>query len=154
LKWGGQFDNIDYLDDQSYSGPPLTVFFAASCAADPSIPCTQDADCPGGGVGACDTSVFNQVPVTTTSGATFDRRGTSTYRLTRNRYYPTPPATTTKETNAFVQDTWQISSRWVLKAGVRATHEKVSGSGTYSLPIDRTVSNRVGTTSFSPGSYT
>jgi carboxypeptidase family protein/TonB-dependent receptor-like protein len=152
LKYGAQFDNIDYLDDQSYSGPALTVFFAASCTANPAVPCTDDADCPVGDT--CDTSVFNQVPVTTTSGATFDRRGTTEYRLTRNRYYPTPPATTTKETSAFLQDTWQISSRWVLKAGVRATHEKVSGSGSYTLPIDRTVSNRVGTTSFSPGSYT
>ena len=152
LKYGALFDDISYLDNQMYSGPSTLVYFAASCTANPSVPCTDDADCPVGDT--CDTSVYNQVPVETTSGATFDRRGTTSYRMIRNRYYPTPPSTTTKELNFFIQDTWQINSRWTLKAGVRATHEEIKGSGKYSLPIDRTVSNRVGTTSFSPGSYT
>jgi outer membrane receptor for ferrienterochelin and colicin len=152
LKYGGEFDNIDYLDDQAYSGPKTTVYFANSCVANPNVACRSDADCPGGDT--CDTSVYNQVPVETTSGGTFDRRGDTEYRMVRNRYYPTPPPTNTKETSLFVQDTWQINSRWTVKGGVRATHEEIKGSGSYTLPLDLTASNRVGTTKFTPGHYT
>jgi hypothetical protein len=116
------------------------------------VACRSDADCPGGDT--CNVDVFDKVPVPTTSGATLDRRGTTEYRMTRNRYYPTPPPTTTNDMNFFVQDTWQATPRWVFKAGVRATHEKIEGSGSYTLPLDLTASNRVGTTTFSPGSYT
>ena len=152
LKYGVDFSDIEYLDDQSYSGPEMTVFFANSCTANPAVACRDDADCPAGDT--CDTSVFNQVPVQTTSGATFDRRGTSEYRLTRNRYYPTPGPTMTKDLNLFVQDTWQLNERWTFKGGVRASRENIKGSGQYTLPLDLSASNRVGTTTFSPGEYT
>jgi hypothetical protein len=152
LKYGAEFADIEYTDNQGYSGPSFTVFFAASCVANPATPCRSDADCPLGDT--CDTSVFNQVPVPTTSGATIDRRGTDEFRVIRGRFFPTPPATETKETSLFVQDTWKVSPRWTLKGGVRATREKISGAGNYSLPFDPAASNRVGTSSFSPSSYT
>ncbi len=152
LKYGAEFTRIDYLDDQSYSGPVTKVFFANSCVANPNVACRSDADCPAGDT--CDTSVFNKVPVETTSGATLDRRGTSSYRMTRNRYYPTPPPTKTDETGLFLQDTWQITNRWTVKGGVRATHEKIQGSGTYTLPLNLDVTNRVGDTIFHPNEYT
>jgi len=156
LKYGMEYSKLEYLDDQSYTGPTTNVFFANSCTANPAVACRQDTDCPGGDT--CDTSVFNQVPVPTTSGATLDQRGTTEFRMVRNRYYPTPDATKTDDTNFFVQDTWQASPRWVFKAGVRATHQKIEGSGTYTLPIDleawRAGGVGIGSTTFTPGTYT
>lgn len=152
VKYGVEYTDIEYLDDQAYSGPPTEIYFAASCVANPTVPCRSDTDCPVGDT--CDTSVYNQVPLLTTSGATIDRRGTDSYRIVRNRYYPTPPPTTAKDMNLFVQDTWQINPKWTLKAGLRVSREKISGSGAYTLPIDLTASDRVGTTDYTPSSYT
>jgi hypothetical protein len=181
LKYGMEYSKLEYLDDQSYTGPTTNVFFANTCTLSglpcrtkvctvSGLGCASQGDCdtigfPGdtcpptgcddaGFPGdACDDSVYNQVPVATTSGATIDRRGTTDYRMVRNRYYPTPDATKTNDMNFFIQDTWQASPRWVFKAGVRATHEKIEGSGSYTLPVDLTAANRVGTTTFTPGSY-
>lgn len=169
VKYGVELTDIEYLDDQAYSGPATEVYFAKSCTVS-GLPCRSPTDCdpaiyPGDACG----SVYDQVPLLTTSGATLDRRAdtvidydgdgdvddpVSVYRMVRNRYYPTPPATTAEDLSFFAQDTWQINPRWTLKAGVRATREKISGSGSYTLPIDFTVSNRVGTTSYKPSSYT
>ncbi len=160
LKYGMEYSKIEYLDDQAYTGPITNVFFARSCAINSGVACRSDADCPIGDTCAlfcrnnpgticqvdadcpvsdtCGLTIFNQVPVPTTSGANLDRRGTTEYRMTRNRYYPTPDATTTDDMNFFIQDTWQATPRWVFKAGVRATHEKIEGSGSYTLPLDLT----------------
>src|SRR5262245_9991224 len=95
LKYGVEYTDIEYLDDQRHSGPGTTVSCAASCTANPAVACRSDTDCPAGDT--CDTTVFNQVPIQTTSGATLDRRGTTEYRMTRNRYYPIPGPTTTDD---------------------------------------------------------
>ncbi len=151
VKYGSEFADIEYTDDQGYSGPSFNVFFSRSCASAPATACRNDGDCPGG-LGDC-AGAFNQVPVPTTSGAVIDRRGTSSFRVIRGRFFPIPPPTKNEELSFFAQDTWQVGSRWTLKGGLRATREKVEGSGGFTLPFDSTQPGNVGTTTFTPSSY-
>ena len=50
-----------------------------------------------------------------------------------NRISPEAPPTSAEERNGFIQDTWSITPRWTIKAGVRVTQETIKGSGEFSL---------------------
>jgi hypothetical protein len=81
---------------------------------------------------------------------------------------PDLPYTNAKEYNAFLQDTWSITSTLTLKAGLRYTQETVDGAGEFTLPfatatVDQEVTpgNNVatriftaGTSTFTPNTYT
>src|SRR5207245_1794509 len=71
------------------------------------------------------------------------------FRVVRARMGPELPFTPAKEEDAFVQDTWTITPRIVLRAGVRYTEERIDGAGTFTLPFGtQTVMNEV-----SPGNF-
>jgi hypothetical protein len=57
------------------------------------------------------------------------------FRVTRARMGPALPPTAAREYNAFVQDTWSITPRVTMRAGVRVTQETINGTGTFSLPF-------------------
>ncbi|HEV8335792.1 MAG TPA: TonB-dependent receptor [Candidatus Polarisedimenticolia bacterium] len=152
VRYGAGFDDIEYTDNQHYSGPSFTAFVAASCTANPAVACVRNSDCPVGDT--CDKSVWNKTPIQSFSGALIEERDSNQFEVIRSRFRPVVPPTTNKVLNLFAQDTWQITSRWTVKAGVRATHEKVKGSGNFTLPYNLANPGRVGTTTFLPSGYT
>jgi hypothetical protein len=135
LKAGLQFDDIEYTDDQAYSGAPINYEIPVACDVnDPGLSCT--------------------VNLLSTSGASIDRRSDTNFRVVRSRFYPTPPPTTTEERSFFIQDTWSLTPRWNLKLGLRATQQEIQGSGGFTLPFGIIDGRRVlGTTAFNAGSY-
>ncbi len=129
LKGGIQYDDIEYTDDQAYTGPSAAFV----------IPLDGDGDggytdgsplCPGDNPGFDCHVILNS-----TSGTLIDYRGGTNWRSVRARFYPTPPPTTTEDLNFFVQDTWSFHPRWTLKAGVRVTSQEITGSGGFTLPL-------------------
>ncbi len=139
MKYGFEYADIEYTDDQAYSGEPIPFEFPADL----------------NGNGAYDPG--ETITVMSTSGAAVDYRGAANYRVTRARFYPTPPPTTNKDLSGFVQWTWTVNPNWVVKAGGRITRETVAGSGDFSLPFqtDPETGLRVpGSTQYNSESYT
>ena len=129
LKGGLQYDDVEYTDDQGYSGSPQNFAIPLDADgdnvySDTSTPCGANptADC--------------VVTLTSNSGALIDRRTDTNFRVIRARFYPTPPPTTTKETSFFLQDTWSITPRFNVKLGARITSQEIKGSGGFSIPFD------------------
>lgn len=124
MKYGVEYADIEYTDDQAYSGAPIDFQF----------PVDNDQN------GVYD--VGDLVGVPSTSGALVDYRGANNYRVTRARFYPTPPPTKNQDLNGFVQWTWTVSPSWVLKFGGRITREHVEGSGAFTLPFADSASGK------------
>lgn len=118
VKYGVEYFDIEYTDEQGYSGAPVDFF----------IPADLDRN------GTLD--VGEGVTVPSNTGTLIDYRGAANYRATRNRLNPFPGPTKTKDANAFVQGTWTVNPQWVVKAGVRATRQRIEGSGgAFELPF-------------------
>ncbi|MEW5806751.1 MAG: TonB-dependent receptor [Acidobacteriota bacterium] len=123
LKYGVTYDDISYTDQPDYSGPNL------------NLPLPMDVD----GDGSYTDDLTDMI-VQSTTGAYVDIRGSWAspyYRITRCRLHPEPPATTTKEWNAFVQSTLALGAHFNLKLGLRATQQEITGAGTYTLPFSQ-----------------
>lgn len=117
VKYGLEYYNIEYTDQQGYTGDPVDFF----------IPVDSDLS------GAYDVGEGVFIPSNT--GTLIDERASNNFRAIRNRLNPFPGPTKTKDANAFVQGTWTVTPQWVVKAGVRATRQKIEGSGgAFSLP--------------------
>ncbi|HEV8199712.1 MAG TPA: TonB-dependent receptor [Candidatus Polarisedimenticolia bacterium] len=171
LRYGLEYDKIRYRENASYTGPSFNIelpvsFFDATTAT--ISPVDSDGD-------------GNQdfLPVASRGGAVVQvRNGTgdptvafdsaNTFRVTRARMGPNLPYTDANEWNAFAQDTWSITSRVTLKAGIRYTEESIDGGGEFTLPFatenveqdiggGNTVASRIftpGTSTYTPNSYT
>jgi hypothetical protein len=171
LKYGLEYDKIRYRENASYTGPSFNIelpvsFFDATTAT------VSPVDSDGDG---------NQdfLPVASRGGAVVQvRNGTgdptvafdsaNTFRVTRARMGPNLPYTDANEWNVFAQDTWSITSRVTLKAGIRYTEESIDGGGEFTLPFatenveqdiggGNTVATRIftpGTSTYTPNSYT
>lgn len=127
LKAGLQYFDVEYVQPSVYSGPLLTI----------------------------NTGAFG--PLQTVSGALVSVRGgildcalctfssgtRPTYRTTRARFSPSDEPVTGDETAFFIQDTWGIGDKWVVKLGVRTTSQELKGAGSFTL----------GSTDFVPNSF-
>jgi hypothetical protein len=126
------------------------------CDNDPTIQCTTALDCAGVG-GACNASctliaqnLLNPCPSTgppypyncyvlldSRGGVVATSRqttaGAMTFRTTRGRFSPNPGPTQTDDVAFFVQDTFTFAENWTLKAGIRASQQKIKGEGVYTL---------------------
>ena len=128
MRYGVAYDDISYRDTATYTGPSFNVDVGGTPVA------TQ-----GGGI----------VDVRNTAGAVSEAYDTANiFRVTRARLSPEAPATTATEKSFFVQDTWSITPRWTVKAGVRLTEETIKGSGEFSLTLGGV------TTDYKPSQYT
>ncbi|HEX4825056.1 MAG TPA: TonB-dependent receptor [Candidatus Polarisedimenticolaceae bacterium] len=130
LKGGASYDMIRYTDAQDYTGPDIPIRFGRNGggAAALTTPCADD----GSTVTPC------YVLLDTRGGVTASARqnastGAISFRATRGRYSPDPGPTQTDDMALFVQDTFTFAQNWTLKAGVRASQQKIKGSGDYSL---------------------
>ncbi len=129
IKYGLSYDDISYRDTAVYTGPSFNITIGGS-----PIPTR------GGAV----------VDVRNTLGVPQDAYDTANvYRVIRARISPEAPPTSAEERNGFIQDTWSITPRWTIKAGVRVTQETIKGSGKFSLTL-----GTLGTTDYEPTSYT
>ena len=164
LKYGLEYDAIKYRENATYTGSsfdiglPVSFYDAATLSVSP-----VDAN----GDGAQDF-----LPVPSRGGALVQVRNgvgdlatafdsANRFRVTRARMGPELPFTTADEISGFLQDTWSITPRLTMKAGLRYTQESVDGAGSFTLPfatesVDVEVSpgNVVPTRIFTPGSST
>lgn len=144
---GAQYDDIEYTDDQAYSGQPIDFLIPLDGDGDGFFTAVNSSpECVGGDTVDC------WVRLTSTSGTVLHRRGATHWRSVRARFFPTPPPTKTKDTGLFIKDTWSITPRVSFKFGLRATRQKIEGSGGFSLPLN--AARQPITTTYSPGSYT
>ncbi|HEU4402828.1 MAG TPA: TonB-dependent receptor, partial [Candidatus Polarisedimenticolia bacterium] len=171
VKFGVEYDDISYLDTGTYTGRSFNVQLPVSdTSGNPvdNFTCTAGA-CSGGPDGLQDV-----VYVPTRGGAQVSvRNGVggdplvafdsgNRFRVTRARMGPALPPTSAREYSAFVQDTWSITPRFTVKAGVRITEEQITGSGSFTLPFGTEtvdvsgVPTRIyfpGTSSYRPNRY-
>jgi len=59
--------------------------------------------------------------------------GALTWNTSRGRFSPNPDPTTTDDYAVFLQDTITFAENWTLKAGLRASQQKIAGTGEYTL---------------------
>jgi hypothetical protein len=139
LKGGLSYDLIKYTDAQDYSGQNIPIKF------------TRDGSDAGGGI-TTPVALANPCPTTgpqtsaTDCYVLLDSRGGTLasmrnqvgtgalqWRTTRGRFNPSPGPTQTDDYAVFLQDTWSFTPKWTLKAGVRASQQKIAGEGDYTL---------------------
>src|SRR5207247_5590359 len=90
LKYGTEYANIEYTDDQAYSGKPIDFQFPIDADGDGTFS-NASPDCSGPNP---PSDCYFHFP--STSGGLADFRATGNYRVTRARFYPTPPPTKNK----------------------------------------------------------
>jgi hypothetical protein len=171
IKYGVEHDWIRYRENAAYTGPSFNIELPVSFF-DPATSTVTPVDANGDG-----TQDFLPVPSrgggvvqvrNTTGDPTVAFDSANRFRVTRARMGPELPYTDAAEWDAFGQDTWSISSRVTLKAGVRYTQESIDGAGTFTLPFatqnvetevtpGNFVSTRIftqGSSTYTPNSYT
>jgi len=171
LRYGLEYDKIRYRENASYTGPSFNIelpvsFFDATTATVSPVDANGDGNqdfLPVASRGGAVVQVRNG-----TGDPTIAFDGANTFRVTRARMGPNLPYTDASEWNAFGQDTWSITSRVTLKAGIRYTEESIDGGGEFTLPFatenveqdiggGNTVATRIftpGTSTYTPNSYT
>jgi hypothetical protein len=134
LRYGMQHDNISYREASSFTGPSAQIGLPLSNTNGDPI----DADLDGNQdfifvptYGGVNVDVRNAVGADPTVAYDSANR----FRVSRARIGPTPPATQAEETSLFVQDTWSVSPRVTVKAGLRYTTESLQGAGEATLPF-------------------
>ncbi len=162
LRYGLQYDDISYREYSTYSGPSIDVGLPVSNVTGDPV----DADLNGEQdfiflptVGGPSVNVRNSVgadPLVAYDSA-------NRFRVSRARIGPATPATQANESSLFVQDTWSVTPRVTIRAGLRYTKETVQGAGEFTLPFGTQVVNlggidtRIytpGSSSYSPNEYT
>jgi len=148
IKGGVQYDDVEYTDDQAYTGPSASFVVPLDGDGD-DLYSDGTTPCPGDNPGFDCT-----VTLTSTSGTLIDYRGGTNWRSIRGRFYPTPPPTTTTDLNFFLQDSWTFHPQWTVKAGVRMTTQEITGAGGFTLPLEEVNGVRVPvTTTYNADSY-
>jgi len=160
LKGGAGYDQIEYSDAQEYTGASFPVKFRNNvtfkCANDPNVDCSNngDQDCVDADVGGvCYDTAYALAHPCASDGSTrtacydlLDTRGGVTallrqdaetgdlvFQSSRGRYNPNPEPTKTEDLAIFLQDTITFAENWTLKAGIRASQQKIKGAGEYTL---------------------
>jgi hypothetical protein len=157
VKFGGSYDKIQYEDNQEYTGANVPTKITldgpdpgvgnntggyATVASNPCVGGNPLADC--------------YIVVNSRGGITANLRQTNlgalSFVISRGRLYPTPPPTKTDDLAFFLQDTVTFASNWTLKAGLRASQQKIVGAGDFTLPF--TQDNVTGQRTNVPESFT
>jgi outer membrane receptor for ferrienterochelin and colicin len=185
LKGGAEFDRIEYSDAMEFTGSDVPVKFTNNvtneCENDPSVDCTNsgDQDCVAAGVGGrCNDNAnaleFPCASNGSTTTACYDLLNTRggvyaflnqeattddlVFQLAAGWVSPTPDPTKTEDLGIFLQDTLAFAENWTLKAGVRASQQKIKGAGEYTLQYyyddPQKTPSRTGTQALVAGEYT
>jgi hypothetical protein len=134
VKAGASLDDISYQEQTLYSGLPIQYYVPLDANLDSSYGNLDDSALQPCGSQAAGMDCY--IDLTSTSGASIQKRSDTYFRVIRNRFNPLNPPTTTKDTGVFAQATWSMTPRWTLKAGVRMNHQKISGSGDFTMPFN------------------
>lgn len=145
LKAGLQYFDLEYTQPNIWSGPTFDVWFTDNDSGDLfSVRTTSGAL----------VQVRNGIPDCTLCNFS---AGDPQYRTTRSGFNPVNAPVTGKETALFLQDTWTINDRWVVKLGLRTSSQELDGgSDEFVLPIRQdpvtgAITNE--DTVYSPNSY-
>lgn len=166
LRYGFQYEDINWKQPQQYSGPTYDAPFALLVDG-VDIDTNGDDIAEETGVGLLGDGTLEESysMVTTSTGASrqvfydFYDEGSEVpyYNVIRTAFQPGDKFTNATEKNAFLQASWDIRKNVTLKAGVRWTEEKLTGSGSFTLPIsvlDNDYPSGVGETTYLPKTYT
>lgn len=145
LKAGLQYFDLEYDQPNTWSGPTFDVFFTDGVSGNIfSIPTTTGAL----------VQVRNGIP--DCSICTFST-GNAQYRTTRTGFNPLSNPVDASEQALFIQDTWQVNDKWVVKFGVRSTTQELDGgANSFTLPISQDPVTGVitnDTTLYAPNSF-
>ena len=157
VKYGVQYDDIDYKEAPGYTGPSFDVTIPTS---DPMT------GFPDGGFVTVPTRGGAEINVTNTSAGTPDLAydGSNVFTVVRAALGPELEPTKAEEVSLFVQDTWSVHPRVSIKAGLRWSQEHLQGAGEFTLPFGTQLftipagpSYRIftpGTSTYTPEEYT
>ncbi|MBP7148787.1 MAG: TonB-dependent receptor [Acidobacteria bacterium] len=129
LKAGVQYFDLEYTQPSVYSGPQVEFPFPADRDGDGNVddePLIVRSTSGAlvqlrGGIPSCTACAFSV--------------GNPEFRVTRARFNPAEDPVTGTETALFLQDTWTLNERWVIKLGVRTSSQELKGSGSFTLPF-------------------
>ncbi|MFN7966572.1 MAG: TonB-dependent receptor [Acidobacteriota bacterium] len=123
LKAGLQYYDLEYLQPSIYSGPTFTINVPGSAfdtTGTLSLPTTSGGLVQvRGGIPGCTICTFSV--------------GSPLYRVTRARFTQSDTPVKGTEQAIFLQDTWSINDKWVVKLGVRTTSQELKGSGSFTI---------------------
>ncbi len=168
LKYGYQYENIDWRQPQQYSGPGYTAYlpnyFETGIDPETALP-NSDTDNDGTadawaefaitGTGGFDDP-DSYVLLNSSTGASVNITPDGTYNVTRTAFQPGNAFTNAKEESAFAQATWDVLPNVTLKAGLRWTSQELKGSEQFSLPFALTPilkKTSAGSTTYVPNQY-
>ncbi len=149
VKFGYEYFDLEYEQPSIYSGPNTIFNFPGeNYASDPTdvIPLRSTSGASisvRGGIPTCATCMISA--------------GNPYYRVTRARFNPEPGPVKGYEQAFFVQDTWTLNDKWVVKLGVRTSKQKLEGAGSFTMNLSRSTAVPGTFTSdpthFSPSEY-
>jgi len=121
IRYGVQYEDIDYSGGANYSGPTYTAFNGQQTTTGASVRILSGA--------AVGLPHLNQV-----------------FFVVRNRLTPSPVPTTTSYLNGFVQDSWNITPQLNVKFGVRYETQELSGDveGSETIKLENNWAPRIG----------
>lgn len=134
LKAGAQYYDLEYGQPSIYSGPKFFVNTPLGLLQTTSGGLVQVR----GGIPGCTDCGFSHIDNSTAATA---RATNPFYRVTRARFSPSDDPVTGSETAIFLQDTWSVNDKWVIKLGVRSTSQKLAGGSTFTLGTGEFPSN-------------
>jgi len=108
VRYGVQFEDIDYLGGAQYSGPRYTAFNGQQTTS-----------------GALVSEFL---------GSRFGLPADRVFVVSRNRLSASPVPTSTRYLNLFVQDSWNVTSYLNVKGGVRWEKQQIKGDRDTILP--------------------
>jgi hypothetical protein len=174
LRYGVQFDEMEFKDPSNRSGDPYTAYFPnlADVPVDADGDGNQDIDTDGEPVfglgfpsatGCIDaTTVVGNTncyqPLGSSTGAAVDALNNQTeFNVTRTAMEPLDSVTKNEETNFYAQVSWDALSNLTVKAGLRWTQQELTGSGEFTLPVSTTdltgTATGIGSTDYVPKTY-
>ncbi len=145
LKAGLQYFDLQYAQPNTWSGPTFDVYFTDANSGNLfTVPTTTGALVQvRNGIPGCSLCNFST--------------GNPQYRTTRTGFNPISAPVEGTEASLFLQDTWNINDKWVVKLGVRSSQQKLDGGASSfvlplrSDPVTGAITNE--NTLYSPNSY-
>jgi hypothetical protein len=129
VKAGVDFFDLEYKQPAIYSGPQFDVTYSSNLGGGTFRTTSGAIVQVRGGIPGCTVCTFSV--------------GSPLYRVTRARFSPSDDPVEGEETALFVQDTWTINDKWIVKLGVRSSSQELRGAGAFTL----------GDTTFEPNSF-
>lgn len=157
LKYGIQYEDINWAQPRAYSGPAYTAYFpnlvegqnigGGMTGVAFAAGCTDPTD-------VTDPACYTAVQSSTGASISIEHDDANNdgvvdpgeffgYNIDRTEFTPTGDPTTAEETSYFAQASWDIIPTVTLKVGARYTEQTLTGTGSTTLPIGTLTTGQV-----------